>query len=179
VNDLLDFSKLEAGKLRLERLSFTLSHIIDQVVQTISPTVHQKGLTLTTEIAKDVPAKFVGDDGRIRQTLLNLAHNAVKFTAEGTIHIGVALERVKEGTATIKFRVTDSGIGISEQTVKTLFTPFMQADNSMTRKYGGTGLGLSICKSLVTLMSGEIGVDSVEGSGSTFWVILPLELSTK
>jgi PAS domain S-box-containing protein len=179
VNDLLDFSKLEAGKLRLERLSFTLSNVIDQVSQTISPTVHQKGLTLTTAIANDVPANYVGDDGRIRQTLLNLAHNAVKFTAEGTIHIGVALERLKEGTAMIKFRVTDSGIGISEHTVKTLFTPFMQADNSMTRKYGGTGLGLSICKSLVTLMSGEIGVDSVEGTGSTFWVLLPLELSTK
>jgi signal transduction histidine kinase len=102
----------------------------------------------------------------------------VKFTAQGTIHIDVALEHLKEKTAVLKFQVTDTGIGISEQTLKTLFTPFMQADNSTTRKYGGTGLGLSICKSLVTLMSGKIGVNSSEGSGSTFWVLLPLELVT-
>lgn len=178
VNDLLDFSKLEAGKLRLERLSFTLSNVIDQVIQTISPVAAQKGLHLTTEIANDVPTNYLGDEGRIRQTLLNLAHNAVKFTAKGTIHIEVVLDRLQEEIAVLKFRVTDSGIGISKQTVNTLFTPFMQADNSMTRKYGGTGLGLSICKNLVTLMSGEIGVDSIEGSGSTFWVLLPLELST-
>jgi PAS domain S-box-containing protein len=178
VNDLLDFSKLEAGKVRLERLSFSLSNVIEQVTQTITPVVAQKGLTLTTEIASDVPENYLGDDGRIRQTLLNLAHNAVKFTAQGTIHIDVALEHLKEKTAVLKFQVTDTGIGISEQTLKTLFTPFMQADNSTTRKYGGTGLGLSICKSLVTLMSGKIGVNSSEGSGSTFWVLLPLELVT-
>jgi PAS domain S-box-containing protein len=179
VNDLLDFSKLEAGKVRLERLSFSLANIIEQVIQTITPAVEQKGLKLTTEIAADVPEQCIGDDGRIRQTLLNLAHNAVKFTCDGTIHIGVTVEQLKEETAVVKIRVVDSGIGISEKVLKSLFTPFMQADNSMTRKYGGTGLGLSICKSLVALMSGQIGVDSIEGQGSTFWVQLPLERSVK
>jgi PAS domain S-box-containing protein len=175
VNDILDFSKLEAGKLSLERLRFSLSAVIEQVVQSTAAAALQKGIAIRVDIDPEVPAFVWGDDGRIKQTLLNLVHNAIKFTNDGSVTIEVRAESKANDICTIKFLVTDTGIGISKPALDRLFTPFMQADNSMTRKYGGTGLGLSICKSLVTLMSGDIGVESTPGKGSTFWISLPLQ----
>jgi signal transduction histidine kinase len=158
-------------------LRFSLSAVIDQVVQSTAAAALQKEIDVRVVIAPEVPSFVWGDEGRIKQTLLNLVHNAIKFTNDGSVTIEVKAESKANDISTIKFLITDTGIGIAKQAMARLFNPFMQADNSMTRKYGGTGLGLSICKSLVTLMSGDIGVQSEPGKGSTFWISLPLQIA--
>jgi PAS domain S-box-containing protein len=165
INDILDFSKIEAGKLVLENARYDLRTVCGDVVALMTPKAAEKSLTLTLEYASDIPDEFVGDSLRVRQILLNLTGNALKFTSHGGVHIEVRLVHTGE----IKISVTDSGDGIAEGTQQKLFERFTQADSSTTRRYGGTGLGLAICKRLTELMGTKIGVTSEIGVGSTFW----------
>jgi len=169
ISDILDFSKIEACKLKLETLDFDLSSALEETVDMLAVSARQKGLELVCNVDGDVPLLLRGDLGRLRQILINLGGNAVKFTSRGKIVIHVSLERDTERTATLRFSVIDTGIGIPANHRKILFTPFTQLDGSITRKFGGTGLGLAISKQLVELMGGNICVDSAEGKGSTFW----------
>lgn len=177
INDILDFSKIEAGKLVIENISFDLFDVVESCVELLSTNAQGKGLALLCWIDTDVPRYVLGDYVRLRQVLVNLINNGIKFTAEGEIITRLHLLKRGERDARVRFEVTDSGIGLSKDKQKTLFKPFVQADGSTTRKYGGTGLGLSICKQLIELMGGTIGVDSVEGAGSTFWFELPYSLA--
>jgi two-component system, sensor histidine kinase and response regulator len=169
INDVLECSKIEAGKLELERLDFNLRTTVEQVLAQFAERAETKGLELTGLVHAAVPTGLKGDPGRLRQILTNLVANAVKFTDKGEVTLQAYLEEDLPDSAVIRFEVTDSGLGISPDTQAKLFRPFVQADSSTTRKYGGTGLGLSISKQLVELMGGRIGVRSTEGQGSTFW----------
>ena len=169
INDILDFSKIEAKKMELEKLDFDLRAIMDDTKDLLSISAHEKGLKLTFSVEGDVPVHLRGDPGRLRQILVNLGANAVKFTYEGEIAISARLQSADYRTATLMICVKDTGIGIPEDRQNILFTPFTQADGSTKRKYGGTGLGLAISRQLVELMGGRIGVVSREGEGSTFW----------
>jgi signal transduction histidine kinase len=168
LNDILDFSKIEAGKLELESVPFSLRRCLTEAVATSQIQAQQKGLYITTAVAPDLPDHWTGDPTRLRQVLLNLINNAVKFTSTGSIHVEALSEKLLPGDASIRFNVTDTGIGLSAGQQKLIFEPFRQADGSVTRKYGGTGLGLAICSSLVKLMGGSISVTSTPGEGSTF-----------
>jgi len=168
LNDILDFSKIEAGRLELESIPFSLRECVMQAVKTLEFMARQKGLTLSWTVGADVPDRLEGDPNRLRQVLLNLVNNAVKFTAVGTVQADVVLERQSGGRALIRFNVTDTGIGLSSEQQKLIFEPFRQADGSVTRRYGGTGLGLTICSKLTELMGGGISVRSALGEGSTF-----------
>jgi PAS domain S-box-containing protein len=169
IGDVLDFSKIEAGKLDMECIDFDLRYALEDLTALLAFRADEKGVELTTLVEPDVPSGLRGDPGRIRQVLTNLAGNALKFTERGQVNIVVSLETEDAATATVKFTVRDTGIGISEQQLDKLFQPFTQADASTTRKYGGSGLGLSIVKGLVDLMGGSIGAESEVGVGSTFW----------
>ena len=169
VNDILDFSKIEAGKMELEDIDFDLRAAIEQIGDILAPRAQEKGLEFTILIHHDVPEYVKGDPGRVRQVLLNLAGNALKFTERGEIVVSAQLKSSDNGAATVLFEVTDSGIGIPESRIQSLFQPFTQADSSTTRKYGGTGLGLTISKRLCEAMGGDIGVRSEVGKGSTFF----------
>ncbi len=169
VNDILDFSKVEAGQIELEQITFNVRKIIKDVVKMLKFKSDQQNLKLDYVVAEDVPAFVIGDPTRIKQILINLVNNAIKFTAEGNISIKVNLLERLENEVKLEMRVTDTGIGISDTVKGNLFKSFTQADASTTRKFGGTGLGLAISKSLTNIMHGEIGVDSVLGQGSTFW----------
>ncbi len=172
INDILDFSKIEAGKLEVNSVAFSLDTVMKEVSDILASSAQAKGLKLFTFIDPEVNNNFRGDPARLRQVLINLAGNAVKFTAMGEVVINVT--RVAGDDAErVKFTVQDSGIGISPEAQTRLFQPFVQADGSTTRRYGGTGLGLSISKRLVQLMGGEIHIHSEEGKGSTFWFELP------
>ncbi|HPF33752.1 MAG TPA: ATP-binding protein, partial [Candidatus Sabulitectum sp.] len=175
INDILDFSKIEAGKLEIEETEFDLRLLLEEVGDLMAMRCQQKGLEFVLMIAPDIPAPVIGDPGRIRQILLNLTGNALKFTHEGEITVSVTPEFEKEHTVHLRFSVRDTGIGIPAEKQEKIFSAFSQADSSTTRKYGGTGLGLSICRQLVGLMDGKIGVLSREGSGSEFWFTLSLE----
>jgi CheY-like chemotaxis protein len=178
INDILDFSKVEAGKLTLEWVDFDLRHLVEDTVLLIGETARQKGLKLTAKIHPEVKTNLVGDPVRIRQILLNLISNAVKFTKGGSVTVDVAeAGRSPEGQAILKLTVSDTGIGISEEAKGRLFQSFSQADASTTRQYGGTGLGLVICKRLTEMMGGSIGFESEAGIGSTFWFTLCLKQS--
>ena len=169
INDILDFSKVEAGKLELEHLDLDLRDTFEDVARLLSIQAHAKGLEVTAQIDPKLPDLVKGDAGRIRQILLNLAGNAVKFTSKGEVSLEIkVLETSALGTR-VRCEVHDTGIGIPADRLKSLFTPFMQVDTSTTRRFGGTGLGLSIVRRLVELMDGETGVESKEGAGSTFW----------
>ena len=168
INDILDFSKIEAGKLQTEKVDFSLESVLEQVADVSVFKAQDKGLELLFDVGTDVPLSLIGDPMRLRQVLLNLVGNAIKFTEKGEITIGIHLIKTEDSTAHLRFYVKDSGIGLTEEQRVRLFSAFSQADASTTRKYGGTGLGLSISKSLVEAMGGEIGVDSVPGEGSTF-----------
>jgi CheY-like chemotaxis protein len=170
INDILDYSKIEAGRLTLERVDFDLRSICDDVQALLQTSASERGLRLTLDYGASMPRIVKGDAVRLRQVLLNLAGNAVKFTESGGVHIAVS----QPDAAHVKVSVTDTGIGIAPTQLPRLFERFTQADSSITRRYGGTGLGLAISKSLVELMGGEIGVTSDIGRGSTFWFLLPL-----
>ncbi len=173
INDILDFSKIEAGKLELERIDFDLRTTIEEMMEVLAVRAHEKNLEFACLIHHDVPSRLQGDPGRLRQVLLNLTGNAIKFTEKGEVVVSASLIEESETEVEIRFAVTDTGIGIPEQAMEHLFQSFSQVDSSTTRRYGGTGLGLAISKRLVQLMGGDIGVESTEGSGSSFWFTLP------
>jgi len=177
LNDILDFSKIEASKLELESADFDVVQMLDSAVELLAPQAHAKGLEIPTFVSTSVPRHLRGDDGRIRQILLNLISNAVKFTEDGgiSIEVSVRLERQSAGETVLRFEIADTGIGISEEARDGIFDAFAQADGSSVRRYGGTGLGLAICKRLVTLMDGEIGSETREDGGSLFWFTVSLE----
>lgn len=170
VNDILDFSKIEAGKLTMEAIEFDLEEVITSAVGVLTTRAQDKGLEIITAIYdSNIPRVLKGDPTRLRQIFLNLVGNAIKFTQKGEIVLTATIRETTATQTSIHFAVRDSGIGLNEEQRKKLFTPFTQADGSTTRKYGGTGLGLTISKKLVEMMGGTIGVESVQGSGSTFW----------
>jgi PAS domain S-box-containing protein len=169
INDILDFSKIEARKLDMETLDFDLRTTLADTAEMLAARAHEKGLELVCLVDPEAPSLLRGDPGRLRQVLTNLAVNGLKFTHQGEVSIRACLESEDECKATIRFSVTDTGIGIPQDRLSILFSPFTQVDGSTTRKYGGTGLGLAISKQLAELMGGSIGVESREGRGSTFW----------
>ncbi len=177
VNDLLDFSKLDANKVPLQMNKFSLAELLKYGSLSISSALTKKKLALVIDVEKTLPDCFFGDEKKIRQILVNLLSNAVKFTECGDIKLSISEQARSGDWLSVRFTVTDPGIGISEEILPKLFEPFVQADGTITRRFGGTGLGLSICRKLVTLMKGEIGVESKAGSGSTFWFMIPLEVS--
>jgi hypothetical protein len=175
VNNILDFSKIEARRLTLDVDDFDLRRMLEETVGMLAAPAREKGLELTCLVALGTPSRVRGDAARLRQILLNLVGNAVKFSQQGEVSIRVRLDREDEKTVTLRLDVQDSGIGISKDRAAFLFAPFVQADGSMTRKFGGTGLGLAISKQLVELMGGQIGLKSEEGKGSTFWFTVVLQ----
>lgn len=177
IEDVLDFSKMEAGKLGIEARAFNLTTCIESVAQLLSPQAQGKGVVFTTFVPPELPLLLLGDELRIRQVLTNLVGNALKFTAEGRVSIACSVLEHTETTIAVRFEVTDTGIGLEPGAANRLFTAFSQADGSITRRYGGTGLGLAICKQLVELMGGTIGVASKPLVGSTFWFELPFHIA--
>ena len=181
INDILDFSKVEAGHLDIESIQFSLEQMLSDTMRSLAAAAHQKKLELLLRVAPDVPDRLIGDPGRLRQVLINLVGNAIKFTPVGEVEVSVhwidpnananANTQIQTG---LHFSVRDTGIGIARDKLKTMFDPFSQADTSITRRYGGTGLGLTISAQLVTLMGGTIGLDSELGQGSTFYFTLNL-----
>lgn len=169
INDILDFSKIEARKLELEILDFDLVATLEEAAELLGVKAEEKGLELTCLVTPEVPSWLRGDPGRLRQILLNLGGNAIKFTQRGEVSIRVSLEAQEADRVTLRFTVRDTGIGIPAEHLGRLFTRFTQVDGSATRKYGGTGLGLAISKQLAELMGGRVGVESEAGKGSTFW----------
>ena len=176
LNDILDYSKIEAGHLQMESVEFSLEEVLQAASDLVAERIDRKSLELFIEVLPDVPDHLLGDPLRLGQIFNNLLGNAVKFTDHGAIHVRVDVVARGEEEAILEFSVMDSGIGMSADTVKRLFQPFSQADSSVTRKYGGTGLGLTITKQLITLMSGDLRVSSVQGKGSTFQFCIPFGL---
>ena len=169
INDILDFSRIEARKLLLETADFDLHRVLEDAVAVLAIKASEKTIELTCEVEAGTPWLLRGDSGRVRQVLVNLVGNAVKFTPQGEVAVRVRLEAEEEHTATLRFMVSDTGIGFRQDRAASLFEPFVQADGSSTRRYAGTGLGLTISKQLVEMMSGRVGAESEEGKGSTFW----------
>jgi PAS domain S-box-containing protein len=176
INEILDLSKLEAGEMQLEHLTFDLVACVEEVATLLASQAHNKGLEITTLIDPAIPWRVLGDSTRLRQILTNLVGNAIKFTNSGEVTIEVNVLSQHNDLVKLAFTVVDTGIGISDANQRKLFSPFSQVDASTTRRYGGTGLGLAICKQLVSLMGGEIGVESKLGEGTKFWVNLPFDL---
>ena len=175
INDILDFSKIEAGRLDLEIVDFDLVKIVESMCELLATSARAKQLALMAYIDPNLPKQLRGDPERLRQVLLNLTSNAIKFSEHGAIVVRAELESLESNVAHVRFSVVDQGVGLSPSEQARLFQPFVQADGSISRRFGGTGLGLSISKRIVELMNGEIGVESIKDSGSTFWFSIPLE----
>ena len=176
INDILDLTKIEAGRVELENTPFDLREMVDGVAGLFRIPAREKSLSFTVDIAAELPALLTGDTNRLRQILINLVGNAMKFTEEGEVAVSVALKSLERDLAQVVFTVRDTGIGIPLQRQKAIFEKFTQADGSTTRRYGGTGLGLAICHQLVQLMGGDIEVSSVAGEGSSFVFSLPMNV---
>jgi PAS domain S-box-containing protein len=177
LNEILDFSRIEAGRFELDSSPFTLRKTVEQVIKTLGIRAYEKGLELACQVADESPPTVVGDSLRLRQVLLNLMSNAIKFTSKGEVVVRVAVERRTPEAATLRFSVSDTGIGIAPEKWESIFAPFTQADSSTTRRFGGTGLGLAISQRLVNMMGGQIRVDSRPGEGSTFFFTLTLPIA--
>ena len=176
INDILDFSKIEAGKMELDQSAVVIRHVVADALKTVALRADEKNLELIKNVHPDVPLVVIGDPARLRQILLNLIGNAIKFTVEGEISVDVSVADPAERPVQVVFAVTDTGIGVPEGKLGSIFKPFEQADGSNTRRFGGTGLGLSISTKLVRMMDGEIDVESEPGRGSRFWFILPMDV---
>ncbi|MFN2464397.1 MAG: response regulator [Candidatus Dormibacteria bacterium] len=179
INDILDFSKIEAGKIDIEVIDFDLRFVVEDAAKLVAPRADEKGLELAVMVDPQMSMMVCGDPGRIRQVLINMLGNAIKFTDTGEVLLRVRMAEEHGDTAVVRFEVTDTGIGIEAGKQASLFESFTQADASTTRRFGGTGLGLAICKRLVERMGGEVGVQSKPGEGSTFWFNLKLEKVTE
>jgi len=177
INNLLDFSKIEADKMALDIVPFDLPALLEQLITLYQVTGRSKGLTVTPAIDPALSKLYLGDAYRLRQVLVNLLGNAVKFTENGTILLRVIKEKTGSEGDLVRFEVQDSGVGIAAEAIDKLFLPFSQVDSSSTRRYGGSGLGLSICAKLIKLMEGELGVQSDFGKGTTFWFSVPLAIA--
>jgi len=177
INDILDFSKIESGKMELESIDFDLRVAVEEVLDLLAVKASEKTLELVGLVYADIPESLRGDPGRVRQILLNLVGNAIKFTQQGEVAVQVTLIRETDNDVHVRFDVTDTGIGISQESRNKLFQSFSQVDSSTSRKFGGSGLGLAICQKLVTMMGGAIGVESAEGMGSCFWFEAPFARS--
>src|SRR2546425_3937110 len=175
INEILDFSKIESGKLTFETLDFHLRELVESTQDLLAEQARSKDIELVCWLPTEIPKRLRGDPGRLRQVLLNLLGNAVKFTERGEVLLQIENVEESEDEVTLRFVVRDTGIGIPPESQRTLFQPFTQADTSTTRKYGGTGLGLAISKQLVEMMHGGIGVESAVGRGSTFWFTVRLQ----
>ncbi len=179
INDILDYSKIEAGKIELEVIDFNLRNCAEEALRTFASAADEKGLELLCDIAPDLPELVAGDPGRLRQILLNLVSNAIKFTAQGEIALKAELDAEDEDSRVIRFTIADTGIGIPVEKQQHIFSPFAQADSSTTREYGGTGLGLTICARMVAMMGGRIWLESEVGRGTQFHFTTRLKLSNK
>ena len=179
INDVLDISKIEAGKLELESAPFSLHSCITQMIRSQEARVQAKAIVLVSEVAADVPDSLFGDQLRLKQILYNLVGNAIKFTSKGEIRVAVKLLERHDDKAQLSFCVSDTGIGIKPEVMEKIFAPFAQADSSVSRRFGGSGLGLSICRRLVQQMGGDITVESREGKGSSFTVTLPFLINSQ
>ncbi|HYZ15517.1 MAG TPA: response regulator, partial [Candidatus Acidoferrum sp.] len=175
VNDILDLSKIEAGRMELDAVPFSPIVAVENASDILAATARKKGLSLSTYVAPEVPRRVLGDADRLRQVLLNLIGNAVKFTAHGSVTVRTVVEHRDEEQSVLRFSVTDTGPGIAPEVSEYLFEPFRQADQSTSRRFGGTGLGLSISRRIVELMGGRIGFDSSLGRGATFWFTVPFK----
>jgi two-component system, sensor histidine kinase and response regulator len=176
INDVLDFSKIEAGKMSITPEEFSLREVVDAVLENITPHAAAKKIALAAIVSCAVPRRLKGDPARLRQVLLNLAGNGIKFTEQGEVVVRVRQQFFSQGRSNLRFEVTDTGIGLTEEQTQKLFQPFVQADTSSSRRFGGTGLGLAISRKIVELMGGRIGIRSSPGNGSTFWFELPFEV---
>lgn len=175
INDILDFSRMEVGQFSLANQPYEMVQMVEGVLDILAPRLAEKDIDLACYVAPDLKGTFQGDDGRIRQVLLNLVGNAVKFTEHGSVVVTVVTESDAAGAEWARFKVTDTGIGIPEHVKPFLFSMFTQADSSMTRRYGGTGLGLAISRRIVEIIGGNIGFESEAGKGSTFWFAIPVQ----
>lgn len=178
IDDIMDFSRLEAGEVDLDLVDLDLHRLVAEVADLVAPSARAKDLEVIADCRPDVPASLCGDGARIRQILLNLVSNAVKFTAAGEVVIKAALVDLVNEAAVVRLEVTDTGVGVDPADSERIFEPFTQQDGSTTRRHGGSGLGLAICRRLATAMHGELGVDSEPGRGSTFWLQIPLRAGT-
>ncbi len=179
INDILDLSKVEAGHLKLEHIEFELGDLIEKAIEILAMRANEKGLELACHLSPDVPCHLIGDPNRLNQILINLISNAIKFTSAGSIILEVAKDPESSGPGSLRFSVTDTGIGIPQEKLAAIFDSFTQADTSTSRKYGGTGLGLTISKQLASLMGGRIWVESTVGQGSTFHCCVKLDIQEK
>jgi len=176
INELLDFSKIEAGRFELDRINFDLREMIESVYDLFFQAANEKKVSLITNVEEGVPRIVYGDPARLRQILINLIGNAIKFTDHGSVNVNALLAELRDGACLLRFEVRDTGIGIAREQIKTIFDTFSQADSSTTRKYGGTGLGLTISRQLVEMMEGTIDVESEPGKGSVFWFSILLQI---